>query len=104
MELNDIVHKHYNFISSDIPPRFLRKIVKVSHSNNEEVGARYRDEVSKVVNNDELSARERVRQIHYLTGLIPLSYMDGMTDKIVDLVLQCGPNTSACLLGRVRLE
>lgn len=87
--------------SADIPPRFLRKIVKVSHSNNEEVGARYRDEVSKVVNNDELSARERVRQIHYLTGLIPLSYMDGMTDKIVDLVLQCGPNTSACLLGRI---
>ena len=78
--------------------------MKTTHTNNKDVGARYHDVVAKVVNNNELSARDRVRQIYHLTNrFIPLSYLDGMTDKIVDLVLQCGPNTSASVLGQVRL-
>ena len=78
--------------------------MKVTHTNNKDVGARYHDEVAKVVNNNDLSARERVRQIPLsYFRFIPLSYLDGMTDKIVDLVLQCGPNTSASVLGQVRL-
>ena len=92
--------------SSDIPLGVLKNIMKFTTRDNVEVCARYRDEVSKAVNNDELSARERVRQICHLTRFIPLVWrrMDGMTDKIVDLALQCGPNTSAGVLLQVRLE
>ena len=73
--------------SSDIPYRVLNKIMRFTHNYNEEVGLRYRDAVSKVVHNDELSARERVRQVGHLFRYIPLSYLDGLTDKIVDLGL-----------------
>ena len=39
-----------------------------------------------------------------LTKYVPTDYLAGMTDKIVDLALKCGPNTSAGVLLDVRFN
>ena len=92
------------YSSSDIPLRVLKKMMKVTQNHKDEVSARYQYEVRKVVYNDELSARQRIHHIRGLTKYVPTDYLAGMTDKIVDLALKCGPNTSAGVLLEVRFN
>ena len=79
-------------------------MMKVTQNHKDEVSARYQYEVRKVVYNDELSARQRIHHIRGLTKYVPTDYLAGMTDKIVDLALKCGPNTSAGVLLEVRFN
>ena len=80
-------------------------MMKVTQNHKDEVSTRYQYEVRKVVYNDDLSARQRIHHIRGLTKYVPMNYyLAGMTDKIVDLALQCGPNTSAGVLLEVRFK
>ena len=92
------------YSSLDIPLRVLKKMMKVTQNHKDEVSARYQYEVRKVVYNDELSARQRIHHIRGLTNYVPSDYLAGMTNKIVDLALKCGPNTSAGVLLEVRFH
>ena len=99
---NDIYVTIYS--SLDIPLRVLKKMMKVTQNHKDEVSTRYQYEVRKVVYNDELSARQRIHHIRGLTNYVPSDYLAGMTNKIVDLALKCGPNTSAGVLLEVRFH
>ena len=76
-------------------------MVYITRSNNGPLPARCCQEVSKIVDNEELCARERVRQITHVIKSIPFRQL-GMSrrvmEKIVDLILQCGPHTRAEVL------
>ena len=79
-------------------------MMKFTQNHKDEVSTRYQFEVRKVVYDDDLSARQRLRHIGGLSKYVPTDYLAGMRGKIADLALKCGPNTSANVLLEVRLK
>ena len=93
--------------SADISLSMLKSLMGFADRDNVPLLVRCGQEVLKIIDNEELSARERVRRINHVIHVnksITLSRL-GIPrrgrEKLVDLVLQCGPNTQAQVLFRV---